>query len=141
MRSRQEKGIEPDNETIQALYICIETKREWFTLEEIIYRHSLQWQSQKRCQQRWRVCHYRFRWYLLNHSIVVYVVRHAAHIKAVHILPEVNVLIDIFWVAQWCDFECAMRGYHEAIVFEIMVASPDYGVKHGFVEEAVAHPF
>jgi len=34
-----------------------------------------------------------------------------------------------------------VRGYHEAIEFEIMVASPDYGVEHGFVEEAVAHPF
>ena len=56
-------------------------------------------------------------------------------------MPECDVFGDVVRVGEGGDVQRHVRWNHQAFAGQIAVASPEHRVEHGFVEEAVAHPF
>ena len=78
---------------------------------------------------------------VLDEDLVVDVGEHAVHAEAVDGLPEGDVVGYVIGVGQGGDVEGRVRRDHETVGREVVVACPEDRVEHGFVEEAVAHPF
>lgn len=66
---------------------------------------------------------------------------HAGHGEAIHGLPEGDVIGDVIRICQWSDVERRMGRDHEPVGREVAIPGPYDGVEHGFVKQAIAHPF
>mmetsp|Transcript_5695 Transcript_5695/g.14416 ORF Transcript_5695/g.14416 Transcript_5695/m.14416 type:complete len:411 (-) Transcript_5695:111-1343(-) len=64
----------------------------------------------------------------------------ARHVKAVHVAPEVDLLLLVLRVLDCHDRHGGRVREHEAARREPLVAGIQHGIKHGLVQQKVAHP-
>ena len=62
------------------------------------------------------------------------------HVKPVHIVPPVDLVILVLPVLDTGEVEGGLVGEHEASLSQPLVPGVEDCVEHGLVEEAVAHP-
>ena len=66
---------------------------------------------------------------------------HAPHVETVDIIPKRDMGVNEVRVGKGSNTQCSMRRDHQSSGCQITVSSKDDGIKHGFKQKTITHPF